>query len=50
MMKNNIVFTQSIMWAAAILVTAIVPDTQSATLLLTVLATVAILSLRKARA
>jgi hypothetical protein len=49
MMKNNIVLTQSIMWAAAILVTASAPDAQSATLLLTVLATVAILSLRKAR-
>ena len=44
-MKNKVMISQSIFWAAAILVVAIVEDPQNVVLILAVLATVALGSL-----
>ena len=46
-MKKKRIIAQSIIWATAILVNALVNDKQFATLMLTVLATVAVMSLQK---
>ena len=47
-MKNNLMISQSIFWAAAILVVAIVEDTQNIVPILAALATVALGSLNNA--
>ena len=46
-MKNKLMISQAIFWAAAILVVAIVDDARSGVLILAVLATVALGSLNK---
>ena len=46
---KKIIISQSIMWAAAILVVAILDDTNFEILLLVVLATISILNLNKAK-
>jgi len=46
---KKIIISQSIMWAAAILVVAILYDTNFEILLLVVLATISILNLNKAK-
>ena len=46
---KKIIISQSIMWAAAILVVAILDDTNFETLLLVMLATISILNLNKAK-
>lgn len=46
-MDRKRLISQAMLWAAAILVTALSNDKQTTTLLLTVLATVAILGLQK---
>ena len=48
-MKNKVMISQSIFWAAAILVVAIVEDTESVVPILAVLATVALGSLSNLR-
>ena len=46
---KKIIISQSIMWAAAVLVVAILDDTNFEILLLVVLATISILNLNKAK-
>ena len=46
---KKIIISQSIMWAAAILVVAILDDTNFEILILVVLATISILNLNKAK-
>ena len=47
-MKKNMI-TQSIMWAAAILVVSIVDEKQFAILMLVILATVSLMNLKKGK-
>jgi len=46
---KKIMITQSIMWAAAILVVSIVDEKQFAILMLVILATVSLMNLRKGK-
>ena len=46
---KKIMITQSIMWAAAILVVAIVDEEQFAILMLVILATVSLMNLKKGK-
>ena len=46
-MKNKLVVSQSILWATALLVVALVDDTQYTLFLLALLATVAVVNLNK---
>ena len=46
-MKNKLIVSQSILWATALLVVALVDDTQYALFLLVLLATVAVVNLNK---
>ena len=46
-MKNKLIVSQSILWATALLVVALVDDTQYTLFLLALLATVAVVNLNK---
>ena len=46
-MKNKLIVSQSILWATALLVVAVVDDTQYTLFLLVLLATVAVVYLNK---
>ena len=46
-MNKKIIISQSIMWAAAILVVSIVEEKEFAVLLLVILATISLITLRK---
>ena len=46
-MNKKIIISQSIMWAAAILVVSIVEDKEFAVLMLVILATTSLITLRK---
>ena len=46
-MKNKLIVSQSILWATALLVVALVDDTQYTLLILALLATVAVVNLNK---
>ena len=46
-MKNKLIVSQSILWATALLVVALVDDTQYILFLLVLLATVAVVNLNK---
>ncbi len=46
-MKNKLIVSQTILWATALLVVALVDDTQYTLFLLTLLATVAVVNLNK---
>ena len=48
-MNKKIIISQSIMWASAILIVAIVDEKQFASLLLIILAAVSIMNLRKSK-
>ena len=48
-MNKKIIISQSIMWAAAILVVAIVEEKQFAISMLVILATVSLMNLRKGK-
>ena len=48
-MSKKLVMSQSIMWAAAILVVSIVDEKQFAILMLVILATVSLMNLRKGK-
>ena len=48
-MNKKVLISQSIMWAAAILVVAIVDEKQFAILMLVILATVSLMNLKKGK-
>ena len=48
-MNKKLLISQSIMWAAAILVVSIVDEKQFAVLMLVILATVSLMNLRKGK-
>jgi len=48
-MNKKVLISQSIMWAAAILVVSIVDEKQFAILMLVILATVSLMNLRKGK-